>query len=92
MTTQRIKQARSLLLAAAAVVGLVLGASLAIATAADAKQSVQAHKVTKLQTRPSARPNRVPARPGRGHADRVSAKPGKVHAGPRIRDLRDKRP
>jgi hypothetical protein len=98
MTTNRIQKVQSLLLAAAAVAGLVLGASLAIATAADAKQSVTPHKITKLSTRPSTRPHRVnadrvPARPGKGHADRVPAKPGKpLKAEPRIRDFRDKRP
>lgn len=83
---------RSFILAAAAILGVGLGASLAAVTPADAgrlqltaRQAKHPRKTVKLPTRPSPRANgvradRVQARPGRGNADRVQARPGRGHA------------
>lgn len=74
---------RSFILAAAAILGVGPGASLAAVTPADAgrlqltaRQAKHPRKTVKLPTRPSPRANgvradRVQARPGRGNADRV---------------------
>lgn len=85
---------------AMALVALVLGAGFVTPAAqADsvrhAGNRVNAHRVTRLPTRPSQRAtrqrhvDRVPARPGRGHADRAPARPGHHReVQRRIRDFR----
>src|SRR5665648_931136 len=73
-------------LVAAAVASLAVAGTVTPASAGEviqhkpSREGVKAHKVTKLPTRPSQRPDRVSAKPGKGHADRAPAKPGKGHA------------
>lgn len=92
---------RSRIAIATALAAFVLGTSLvAPAAQADsrrghnARSRVEAHRVTRLPTRPSpratreTRADRVPARPGRGNVDRVPARPGE-RLKKRVRDFRD---
>jgi|GEM_PF-4790057 len=83
------KSRRSIALAtlvAAALTSLAVAGTVTPASAGDiiqhkpARDGVKAHKVTKLPTRPSQRPDRVSAKPGKTPGDHVSAKPGKDNA------------